>query len=80
MSDWYQQSLTPPEVVEVRCRIGAIPSTDHLQALVEVLDPMTGVLIGQWSYPHARLRQMGGVVEWATTTMRKAVEDTLEPF
>jgi hypothetical protein len=34
MSDWYQQALTPPEVVELRIRIGVIPQTDHAQALV----------------------------------------------
>lgn len=80
MTDWYQQSLTPPEVVEVRARIGIIPSTDHVQAMVEVVDPMSGVLIGQWSHPHAPLRQMGAVVEWVAAKMRDAAHDSVDPF
>lgn len=51
---WYQQSLTPPDVIEVNARFGWIPSTDHAQWLVEVKDPVAGVLIGSWSMPHAQ--------------------------
>lgn len=80
MTNWYQQSLTPPEVVEVRARVGIVAATDHLQALVEAFDPMTGVLIGQWSQPHVPLRQMGTLLEWVAATMRSAVQDLTEPF
>lgn len=77
---WYQQSLMPPEVIEVNVRIGVIPSTDHVQAVVEIKDPLTGVLIGAWASPHRPLRQMGAVVEWALTQARDALHEAVEPF
>lgn len=79
-AEWYQQSLTPPEVIEVRARLGIVAETDHLQAIVEVFDPMTGVLIGQTSCPHAPIRQMGTVIEWMSSAIRRMAEDNTEPF
>lgn len=80
MNDWYQQVLTPPVVVEVNVRIGVIPSEDHAQALVEVKDPTTGVLLGQWSAPHSRLRDMQTLVDWMCAKTLGALEEFCEPF
>lgn len=80
MSDWYQQHLTPPDVIELNVRIGVVPTADHVQALVELRDPMTGILSGQWSYPHATLRQQGDVLDWALDKARQALADGTEPF
>jgi hypothetical protein len=80
VTDWYQQALTPPDVIECRVRIGVIPSTDHVQALVEILDPTTNVLIGQWSQPHTTTRQLGVTIEWALRQARDAIEETIPPF
>lgn len=78
--EWYQQALTPAEVLELNVRIGVIPSQDHVQVLVELKDPMTGVMIGQWSRPHATLREQGDVIEWALVKARAALADHTEPF
>lgn len=82
MSDtsWYQQALTPPQVVEVNVRFGVIPGQDHAQALVEMKDPTTGVLLGQWSRPHVAVRGLPELVEWASRTALRALEDQSEPF
>lgn len=77
---WYQQALTPPEVFELNIRIGVIPSQDHVQALVELKDPMTGVLIGQWSWPHTTLRRQADAIDWAAEKARAALADQSEPF
>lgn len=79
-SDWYQQALTPPEALELNIRIGVIPETDHVQALVELKDPVTGILLGQWSWPHREMRQLSGVIEWASTKAREVLEDAVDPF
>lgn len=79
-ADWYQQSLTPPEVVEVRIRLGVIPEHDHAQVLVELYDPITGVLTGQWSRPHASLDRWLDLLDWAHTTAKQHLGQTIEPF
>lgn len=78
--DWYQQALTPPEVLELNIRIGVIPAQDHIQVLVELKDPMTGVLTGQWSLPHTAMRGQADAIEWALVKARAALADHTEPF
>lgn len=80
MSDWYQQALTPAEVLEMNIRVGSIPSQDHVQALVELKDPTTGVMLGQWSRPHATMRDLPDLLAWALRVAQQALEDRAEPF
>jgi len=80
MRNWYQQTLTQPEVLELNARLGVIPQTDHLQVLVELKDPTTGVLLGQWSRPHGRMRDLETFVDWVGRTMLRAVDDAVGPF
>lgn len=79
-SDWYQQQLTPSEVYEINLRVGAIPSTDHVQWLVEVKDPLTGVLIAQAAGPHYSYTRLPEAVEDACAKVRALVDATLAPF
>lgn len=78
--DWYQQSLTPPEVVEVRIRLGFVPETDHVQAQVDVFDPVTMAQVACWSHPHAHMSQWGALLEAASAKARQYVNETLPPF
>ena len=80
MSDWYQQALTPPEVLEVRVRLGVIPERNHVQAMVELVDPVTGVLVAQWSNPHQHLDSWMALLEEATAKARQYLADSMEPF
>lgn len=77
---WYQQALTPPEVVEGHLRLGLIPSTDHVQALVEVKDPITGILIATWSAPHERLANFAPMAQLAADKLVDLLSSHLEPF
>lgn len=77
---WYQQSLTPPAVYEINVRIGVIPASNHMQALVEIKDPTTGILLGQRSRPHAELAQAEAVIDWAVRETLRLFDDNVEPF
>jgi hypothetical protein len=80
MSNWYQQALTPPEVVELRLRFGLIAERNHVQALVELVDPMTGIQIAQWSAPHVEADRMRDLWVEATTHAWRLLEEQTEPF
>lgn len=80
MSDWYQQQLTPTEVYELNIRLGIIPSTDHAQALVEVKDPMTNILIAQWSGPHTKWDAWPALLDRAAAKAYENLGLLLDPF
>lgn len=80
MTDWYQQALTPPEVLELRLRIGLVPERDHAQAMVELVDPITSVQVAQWSAPHVHLDGWMTLLEEATRKAHQYIADHLEPF
>jgi len=79
-SDWYQQVLTPPDVFEVRIRLGVVPETDHAQCLVEIFDPVTGVQMGMKSCPHDSIANVAGLLRWAQYVAVEWVDERVEPF
>jgi hypothetical protein len=79
-TNWYQQALTPPEVLEGNLRIGWIPSTDHVQVLVELKDPVTGIMIAQESCPSARTRDISRLLEEYAGRLALLLEEHGEPF
>lgn len=80
MTDWYQQALTPPEVLECNLRIGLVPERNHAQAMVELRDPMTNVLVAQWSNPHVHLDNWQDLLQAAVEKARQYLADHVEPF
>lgn len=80
MTDWYQQALTPPEVLELRLRLGVIPERDHVQAMVELVDPMTGVQIAQWSAPHVQVDRWLDLFDEAVHKAKHYLASSIEPF
>lgn len=80
MTNWYQQALTSPEVLEVNIRVGLIPTQDHAQVLAEMKDPTTGVLVAQWSTPHAAMRDVEQLLADATRRALAWIDDACEPF
>lgn len=79
-SEWYQQALTSPAVLEVNIRVGLIPSQDHLQVLVEMSDPTTSVLLAQWSRPHSTMRDAERAIDDAMAKAIRWIEDACDPF
>lgn len=80
MTDWYQQALTLPDVLECNLRIGLIPVQRHAQALVELRDPITNVLVAQWSNPHVHSDNWQQLLEAATEKMSQYIGDHVNPF
>lgn len=80
MTDWYQQALTPPEVIELRLRIGLVPERKHAQAMVELVDPMTGVQVAQWSRPHVHSDNWQELLDEATEKARHYIGEAHDPF
>lgn len=79
-SEWYQQALTAPEVFELNVRIGVIPESDHAQALVEVKDPLTGVLIAQCSWPAEKATQWTALLQVVSRKAERLLGELIEPF
>lgn len=79
-SEWYQQALTPPEVIEANLRIGLIPSQDHAQAWIELKDPRTSIVIAQWSCPHVSIRDVRDLVATAADRLVAFLDDEVDPF
>lgn len=80
MSSWYQTSLLTVEVVEVRLRLGVVPERDHAQVMVEILNPATGVLVGQWSRPHAGAGEWHVLLDEAVQKANEYLGDAIDPF
>lgn len=79
-TDWYQTSLLSVEVVELRIRLGIIPSRDHAQALVELVDPTNGVQIAQWSCPHTAAAGWYQLLEEAVEKAHEQLAAAIDPF
>lgn len=79
-TEWYQQSLLQVEVVELRIRLGIIPDRDHAQALVELVNPVDGVQIAQWSRPSADSARWYELLEEAVQKAHEQLARTIDPF
>lgn len=78
--DWWQQTLTPVEVVEFTLKLGVVPSADHVQWWIESKDPTTGILIGQASYPHGVMARLPHIVDEACRRLATEVHNRVDPF
>ena len=74
--------MIPPPVLEVRLRVGVIPSEDHLRWQCEAMDPHTRELLAMHSHPCGRLSTYPGELARALAVLTGMVEGTLdlEPF
>lgn len=79
-TDWYQTSLLQVEVVELRIRLGIIPERHHAQALVELVDPVSGVQIAQWSRPSADAATWYELLEEAVQKAHEQLGAAIDPF
>lgn len=79
-TDWYQQSLLQVEVIELRIRLGIIPERHHAQALVELVDPSSGVQIAQWSRPSADAATWYSLLDEAVQKAHEQLGAAIDPF
>jgi hypothetical protein len=76
---WAQQVLVPPDVLEVRLRLGLIPYDHHGRWLCEVIDPTNRELLAMASMPHFDLRSWEQEAAGAFNRLCASVEDFLNP-
>lgn len=81
MSDaWTQSMLVPPTAVEIRIRCGFVPESDHAQVMLEIIEPSSRVVLGQWARPHIALRDWDTAFEEAVQRANAAFQEFVEPF
>lgn len=79
-SDWYQQVLVEPDVLEATIRVGVIAAQDHAQTYWEVKDPTNGVLLAAGSVHHCGMHGLAAAVERAVEKALGALGDHCSPF
>lgn len=80
MTDWWQETLFAPEVIEVNLRFGVIRERDHVQWMIEAKDPTTGVQLAQVSNPHGTFAEFVRHLEDATARFKIEVHALVNPF
>ena len=76
----YEQTLLlPPDLVEVRLRLGFIPGDNHMRWQVEAIDPATGELLAMHSKPHHHLSNYEEGLEQAIVRLRLTLSYVLNP-
>jgi hypothetical protein len=71
--------MVPPEVLEVRVRLGFIRSDHHGRWQLEVLDPRSGELLAMHSRPHFPLSQMEEALGDVNRRLGVLLEAYLDP-
>lgn len=59
---WTQVLMLPPDVIELRLRLGFIPADNHGRWQIEVLDPQSNELLALHSQPHFALHDLERVL------------------
>lgn len=77
---WFQQVLLAEEVLEVRFRVGLIPSRDHGQWMIEVVDPTNDRLIEQESRPHFTLARWDTALPEMLGVLKAHLDALVNPF
>lgn len=59
---WVQETLIPPNVVEVTLRLGVVNDGDHLQCAISATNPSTGAVLAMWSIPHRPVTELPSLI------------------
>jgi hypothetical protein len=69
----------PPGVLEVRVRLGFIPSDHHGRWQIEVVEPQAGELLAMHSCPHFALSMLDEEMQAVGVRLRVLLEGFLDP-
>lgn len=75
----HQTVLVPPEVVEIRLRLGFIPGDHHGRWQLEVIDPGSNELLALYSRPHFPLSTTEEALAEVGARLGALLEDYLNP-
>ena len=71
--------LVPPDVIEVRVRLGLIPHDRHGRWQIEVIDPQGNELLALHSCPHFDLVDVEGALAEVGTRIGVLLDSVLDP-
>lgn len=77
--DFHQTVLCPPDVLEVRLRLGFIPGDGHGRWQLEVVSPGSGELLALASQPHFSLEELDEVLSGVGYRLGEILRDFLNP-
>jgi len=77
--DHHQTVLVPPEILEVRLRLGFIPGDHHGRWQLEVVDPGSNELLAMYSCPHFALSTIDQTLSGVGNRLAVLLEDYLNP-
>jgi len=77
---WTQQSMLPPEVLEVVMRVGVSNGGNHVQIQVEWHDASGGKLLGVHSSPSVSLESLNEQLDEFSAEVRRLVLGAVHPF
>lgn len=75
----HQTVLVPPEILEIRLRLGFIPGDHHGRWQLEVLDPGSNELLALYSRPHFGLSQTDDALREVGERLGALLQDYLDP-
>jgi hypothetical protein len=78
-TDWNQTLLVPPDVLEVRLRLGFIRADNHGRWQFEVLDPRGRELLAMYSRPHFPLDELEETLAEVGRRLGLLLEAYLDP-
>lgn len=76
---WEQRALEPPEVLEVRLRLGFIRADSHGRWQLEVIAPSGGELLALHSVPHFDLSELEETLAYLGQRLGLLLEAYLDP-
>ena len=78
--NWQQLQAFPIGAVEIICRIGVLPSEDHCQFQVEVLNAASREIIAMWSIPSSNTQRCHRDFRRMTQEALMQLESFVDPF
>ena len=75
-TSWTQTLLMPPDVLELRLRLGFILPDHHGRWMIEALDPQGSELLAMRSCPHFSIHDLPDEMQ----TIGLALHDLMEPL
>lgn len=76
---WRQSVLVPPDVLEIRLRLGFIRPSHHGRWQLEVIDPSGNELLAMESMPHFAISEWEDRLGDLGSRIRLLVESYLDP-
>lgn len=79
-SQYPQETLLPPEVVQVTVRIGFVGASGHCQWLCEARNATDGELLAMVGRPHFDIAQLDNQIDAIREEILTAVRSFVVPF